>query len=149
MSNQLKWPGINISESDREITIRIRQHDGVLTSIDMKDLLMLSAALAVKKGLPPLANTVTNERLDKQISHSTLMNQRDYEDFRQYIALIYYLTGGDKKLETLNDTSVMVKNFIDYAQRGLRYLEASYINSRSGSDDLVDELISLLAKKKS
>lgn len=146
MSKQLKWPGINVSEFDREIIGRIRQHDGVLTNMEMKDLLMLSASFAVKKNIPPLADHISNDKRSEQIVHSTLINDRNYEDYRQYIALIYYLTKGQRRIETLNDTSEMVKNFIDYAQRGLRYLEISYINTKSGSDDLLEELIELLKK---
>jgi len=146
MSSQLKWPGLNITQSDRDIAGRIRQDDGALTSIDMKDLLMLSAAIAVKKDLAPLGSSLINEPRTQQISHVTLMNKPEYEEFRQYIALIYFLTKGHHKLDDLSDTTSMVKNFLEYAQRGLRYLEVNYINKKTGSDDLIDEFIGLLTK---
>ena len=145
MTKQLKWPAISITQSDRESVSRIMDADGYLISINIKDLLMMSAAISVKKNLPRI-NVNFEEKYDKQIMHPTLMNQADYEEFRQYIALIYFLTIGNRKIENLNDATAMVKNFVDQAQRGLRYLESSYVNSKSGSDDMMDELLSLLKK---
>lgn len=145
MNKQLKWPGINITQSDRDLVTRIMDADGYLTSINIKDLLMMAAAIAVKKKLPKM-NTSRDEKFDKNVAHPTLMNQTDYEEFRQYIALTYYLTAGDRKIENMNDASAMIKNFVDQAQRGLRYLETNYVNSKSGSDDMMDELLSLIKK---
>jgi hypothetical protein len=145
MTKQLKWPGINITQSDRDLVSRIMDADGYLTSINIKDLLMMAAAISVKKKLPKV-NTSTEEKFDRNVAHPTLMNQADYEEFRQYIALTYFLTVGNRKIENLNDASAMVKNFVDQAQRGLRYLETNYVNSKNGSDDLMDELLSLIKK---
>jgi hypothetical protein len=145
MSKQLKWPGINITQSDRDLVSRIMDADGYLTRINIKDLLMMAAAISVKKKLPKI-NTSTEEKFDRNVAHPTLMNQADYEEFRQYIALTYFLTAGNRKIENMNDASAMVKNFVDQAQRGLRYLEANYVNSKNGSDDMMDELLSLIKK---
>lgn len=144
MSKQLKWPGVNITQSDRDIVSKIMDSGGYLTSINIKDLLMMSAAISVKKKLP--AATKSDEKLDKNVTHPTLMNQSDYEEFRQYIALMYYLTAGNKQIDNLSDAPAMVKNFVEHAQRGLRYLETNYVNAKNGSDDLMDELLELLKK---
>lgn len=145
MTKQLKWPGINITQSDRDIVTRIMEADGYLTSINIKDLLMMSAAISVNKKLPKI-NTNNDEKFDRNVAHPALMNQADSEEFRQYIALTYYLTSGNRKIENLNDAPAMVKNFVDQAQRGLRYLEANYVNNKNGSDDLMDELLTLIKK---
>lgn len=146
MAKQLKWPGINVTSSDRDLIARIRQDDGVLKNMEMKQLLMMAATISVKKNLPKSHDN--GEKLDKNVMHPTLLNQPDYEEYRQYIALLYYLTQGDKKIESLNDASLMVKNFVDLAQRGLRYLETTYLESKSGSDDLMDEYLTLLESNK-
>lgn len=145
MTKQLKWPGINITQSDRDLVTRIMEADGYLTSINIKDLLMMAAAISVKKKLPKL-NISSDEKYDRNVAHPTLMNQADYEEFRQYIALTYFLTAGNQKIQNLNDAPAMVKNFVDQAQRGLRYLESNYVNNKSGSDDMMDELLSLIKK---
>ena len=75
------------------------------------------------------------------------MNQADYEEFRQYVALIYFLTAGEQNIENLNDANAMIKNFVDQSQRGLRYLENNYVNTKSGSEDMMDELLELLKDK--
>jgi len=143
MTKQLKWPGINITQTDRDLVSRIMDADGYLTKINIKDLLMMAAAISVKKQLPKL-NLRNDDKYDKNVAHPTLMNQPDYEEFRQYIALTYYLTAGNRKLDNMTDASAMVKNFVDQAQRGLRYLEMNYVNSNKGSDDLMDELLSII-----
>lgn len=145
MNKQLKWPGINITQSDRDLVSRIMDADGYLTSINIKDLLMMAAAISVNKKLPKL-NTNAEEKFDKNVAHPTLMNQADYEEFRQYIALTYFLTAGNRKIESMNDATAMIKNFVDQAQRGLRYLETNYVNSKNGSDNMMDELLSLIKK---
>jgi hypothetical protein len=145
MTKQLKWPGINITQSDRDLVSRITDADGYLTHINIKDLLMMAAAISVKKKLPK-TNINSEEKYAQNIAHPTLMNQADYEEFRQYIALIYFLTAGNRKIENSNDATAMVKNFVDQAQRGLRYLEINYVNSKSGSDDMMDELLKHLKK---
>ena len=143
-TQEKKWPGLSVSDSDNEIITRIRSAEGILKSIDIKDLLMIAAAIAVKKDAPEL--TTKQESLTRQIMHPTLMAKQDYSEYRQYIALIFYITNGHNKLENMSDVSTMVKNFIDYAQRGLRLLEALYLNQKDGSDALMQDFAVLLSK---
>jgi hypothetical protein len=138
-----KWPGINISENDREIVNRIRSQPGALMNIDMKDLLMLCASLAFKNNTPPF---ITDEARNSQIVHSTLMNSDAYSDYRQYISLIYFYTVADKSLDRMNDRTAMVKNFIDYSQRGLRMLESDYLENKEGSNKLIEDFAKQLGK---
>jgi hypothetical protein len=145
MTKQLKWPGINITQSDRDLVSRILDADGYLNRMPIKDLLMIAATISVNKKLPQIKIN-PEEKYSNNIAHPTLMNQTDYEEFRQYIALTYFLTAGDRNIENLNDAAAMVKNFVDQAQRGLRYLETNYVNSKTGSDDMMDELLGLLKK---
>lgn len=147
MSKQLKWPGLLISEADRQIALKIKQCGGVLKGVDTKDLLMISASIAVKEKLPVDAS-LSAEKLDRQISHPTLMNKPEYEEFRQYIAFLFFLSKGNKDISSLNDASLMVKNFVNLAQRGLRYLEVNYVNEKTGSDDLMDNFLNLLSEIK-
>jgi len=138
---QKKWPGISVSDEDRRIIDRIIKQDGILKSMPMKDLLLLAASIAVKKTAPPVFETNSGTN---QIVHPTLLNDRDYREYRQYIALIFYMTSGNKQLNNMSDTTVMVKSFIDYAQRGLRILEVDYLENKASSDNMVNELIELL-----
>ena len=140
-----KWPGINVTDTDREIITRIRDYDGVLQSVDMKDLLMIAAAIAVKQKAPQLIS-LEPARFNREIMHPTLMAKPDNNVYRQYIALIFYMSEGNQKLDNMSDVSLMVKNFVDYARRGLRILEANYLNKRDGSDELIINLVQQLGK---
>ena len=44
----------------------------------------------------------------------------------------------------MKDVSVMVKNFIEYAQRGLKLLETTYLDSKDGTNNLIDDFSALL-----
>jgi hypothetical protein len=141
VSTQNKWPGISVTASDRELITRIREYNGILKMIDMKDLLLIAASLAMKRQAPTVSS---NEPMSSQITNPALINKPEYSDYRQYIALIFYYTAGNKDLSNMANTSLMVKNFVDYAQRGLRLLEINYLNEKRGSDNLMDELVQLL-----
>lgn len=136
-----KWPGIRVSATDRELIQRIRENNGVLKNIAMKDLLLVAASLGFRHNLPALNN---KEPLTADIVNPALMMKSEYAEYKQYIALIFYFTGANEDLANMSDKSVMVKNFVDYAQRGLRFLESTYLNEAKGSDKLENDLISRL-----
>jgi hypothetical protein len=145
MSLQKKrWPGISISESDHELVDSIRKQDGLLRGINQKDLLMVAASLAVKLGSPE----VVTETKSKQVTHPDLINKDDYAEYRQYIALIYYVTAAKRDLNSMSDTKIMVDNFLDYAHRGLQILKTEYLESKDGDTKIGNEFVSLLANIK-
>jgi hypothetical protein len=141
-TKEKKWPGISVTTTDHEIITRIRSSDGILKSIPAKDLLMIAAALAVSKKAPVL--NLKSEPSSRDIVNPALMQKSEYNEYRQYIGLIFYLTNGNKKLENMKDVSVMVKNFIEYAQRGLKLLETTYLDSKDGTNNLIDDFSALL-----
>ena len=136
-----KWPGISVTEEDRQIIKRIQDYDGILRSADMKDVFLIAASLAVKKDVPTY---ISSDSRNSQIVHPDLLNKDEYSEYRQYISLIFYLTEGKRELANMSDTSVMVKNFIDYGQRGLRLLEQDYLQTNDGSNKLFNEFVQLL-----
>lgn len=136
-----KWPGISVTEDDRQIIKRIQDYDGVLRFADMKDIFLIAASLAVKKDVPSYMSSDTR---NSQIVHPDLLNKDEYAEYRQYISLIFFLTEGNRDLTNMSDTGVMVKNFIDYGQRGLRLLEQDYLQSNDGSNRLFGQFVDLL-----
>jgi hypothetical protein len=144
---QKRWPGVSATDEDRRIIASITKQDGILRSIDMKDLLMLAASIALKKNAPMRIST-GNESRTNQIIHPTLLNSHPYREYRQYIALIFYFTDGGKKLDNMSDTSMMVKTFVDYAQRGLHILKIDYLEDKDSSEKMVTELLELLHSHK-
>jgi len=140
-----KWPGISVTEEDRQIIKRVQDFNGVLRSADMKDIFLTAASLAVKKDVPPY---ITSDPKNSNIVHPDLLNKDEYAEYRQYISLIFFLTEGKKDLTNMSDTSVMVKNFIDYGERGLRLLEQDYLQANDGSNKLFNEFVQLLVPSK-
>lgn len=136
-----KWTGISVTEEDRQIIKRIMDYDGVLKSANMQQILLIAASLAVKKNIPSLL--ITDAR-NSQIMHPDVLNKDENSEYRQYISLIYFLTEGKRDLSNMADTSVMVRNFVDYGQRGLRFLEQDYLQSNSGSNKLFEEFVGLI-----
>lgn len=141
-----KWPGISVTNSDHALIMRLREWDGILKSVPMKDLLLIAASVAVKNNVPAI-NTGKTEPLNNNVVNPGLMSKPEYSDYKQYIAIIFYLTAGKKDLKNMSDVAVMVKNFVDYAQRGLRILEANYIEKKDGSENLLDDMVSHIVKK--
>jgi hypothetical protein len=140
-----KWPGISVTDTDHEIIQRIRTASGVLRYAQQKDIILVAASIGAQKKLPKSAIEKKESR-SREIMHISNMNKPESSEYRQYIALIFYMTEGHKDLSNMADTSAMVGNFIDYAQRGLRALEADYLDKGDGSDALLDEMAELLAK---
>lgn len=136
-----QWPGISITEEDSELASRIIKQDGLLRNIDQKDLLLLAAALAVKNHAPQVI-AGTGKR--KDVTHQSLINGDNYNEFRQYISLIYFQTAGKKDLKSMADPKVMVDNFVDYARRGLYLLKAEYLESNDSDEKLLDDFVGLM-----
>lgn len=136
-----QWPGISISEEDSELASRIIKQDGLLRNIDQKDLLLLAAALAVKNNAPEVI-AGTGKR--KDVTHQSLINGDNYNEFRQYISLIYFQTAGKKDLKSMADPKVMVDNFVDYARRGLYLLKAEYLESNDSDEKLLEDFVGLM-----
>jgi hypothetical protein len=136
-----QWPGISITEEDSELASRIIKQDGLLRNIDQKDLLLLAAALAVKNNAPQVI-AGTGKR--KDVTHQSLINGDNYNEFRQYISLIYFQTAGKKDLKSMADPKVMVDNFVDYARRGLYLLKAEYLESNDSDEKLLDDFVGLM-----
>jgi hypothetical protein len=136
-----KWPGISVTEEDRQIIKRLQDYNGVLRSAQMKDIFLMAASIAVKKGIPAY---MSSDPRNSQIVHPDLLNKDEYAEYRQYISLIFFLTEGKKDLANMSDTNVMVRNFIDYGERGLRLLERDYLEINDGSNKLFNEFVQLL-----
>lgn len=136
-----QWPGISITEEDSELATRIIKQDGILRSIDQKDLLLLAAALAVKNNAPEVISGFGKR---KDVTHQSLINGDNYNEYRQYISLIYFQTAGKKDLKSMADPKVMVDNFVDYARRGLYLLKAEYLESSDSDEKLLEDFVSLI-----
>ena len=140
MSITKKWPGVYVTDSDDKILERIMKSDGILHSARKRDILLIAAAIAAKQNASEIVST--EKRSVNQIHQDTL-NKQELSDYRQYLLLIYYMTAGNKKLQNMNDTGAVVKNFEDYAQRGLRIMEQDYLTP-DGSDNFLDNYLDTL-----
>lgn len=138
LSNK-KWPGIAIPEEDRDLINRIGHQSGVLQDIDNKDMLMIAASIAVKSNAGPVPPPTT-----RRIDTISPGNLNSYREFKQYVALIYYLTAGKGNLNSMSDPKIMIDNFIDYARRGLQVLKITYLESPDGGNKLEEEFIEYL-----
>jgi len=141
MSITKKWPGVYVTKSDAHILERIMKSDGILHSARNRDILLIAAAIAAKQGAPEIVST---EKRDVNQIHPDTLNKQEMTDYRQYLLLIFFITAGNKKLQNMNDTSAVVKNFEDYAQRGLKILEQEYLTSE-GSDNYLDNYLDTLS----
>lgn len=136
-----QWPGISIPEQDSELVSSIMKQDGLLRNIDQKDLLLLAAALAVKNNAPEVIMTPGKR---KDVTHQSLINGDNYNEYRQYISMIFFQTAGKKDLKSMADPKVMVDNFVDYARRGLYLLKVSYLESNDSDEKLLQDFVGLL-----
>jgi magnesium-transporting ATPase (P-type) len=136
-----QWPGISIPEEDSELVTSIIRQDGLLRSMNQKELLLLAAALAVKKEAPEV---IESSGKRKDVTHQSLINGDNYNKYRQYISMIYYQTAGKKDLKSMADPKLMVDNFVDYARRGLRLLKVEYLESNNSDEELLNNFVDLL-----
>lgn len=137
----IQWPGISITEQDSELAQRIIKQDGLLRNIDQKDLLLIAAALAVKNNAPEV---ITNGAKTKGVTHPGLINGDNYNEYRQYISLIFFQTLGKKDLKSMADPKIMVDNFVDYARRGLYLLKSEYLESNDSDQKLLQDFVGML-----
>lgn len=138
--NDKRWPGISIYEEDRDLIQSIAQQPGPLRGVDAKDALMIAAALAVKANAPEVAPS-----RDRKIDTISPGNLNSYTEYKQYIALIYYLTNGNKDINSMNDPKVLVENFVEYSRRGLRILKANYLDAIDGGKKMEEQFAQLLS----
>ena len=142
-TNDKKWPGISIPEEDRDIVDKIRKQEGIFRGIDQKDLLIIAAAMATKTNAPA-TEAGSGRKIDTV--NPGLINQYSYREFRQYIALIYYNTAGEKDISSMSDPKTMVDNFIEYAHRGLRVMDMIYAESPDGDSKMDEMFVEYLSK---
>ena len=135
-----KWPGISIYEDDRNLIQSIAQQPGPLKGIDAKEALMIAAALAAKAN----ASEVVPSQ-DRRIDTISPGNLNSYTEYKQFIALIYYLTTGEKNINKMNDPKILVENFVEYARRGLKMLKANYLDSLDGGKKMEEQFAQLLS----
>lgn len=138
--NDKKWPGISIYEEDRNLIQSIAQQPGPLKGIDAKDALMIAASLAAKAKTSEVAPSQ-----DRRIEQISPGNLNSYKEYKQYIALIYYLTKGNQDINSMNDPKILVDNFVDYARRGLKMLKANYLESIDGGKKMEEQFAQLLS----
>jgi len=136
-----QWPGISITEQDSELAASIIKQDGLLRNIDQKDLLLIAASLAVKHNAPAV---ISSPGKRKDVTHQSLINGDNYNEYRQYISLIFFQTAGKKDLKSMADPKIMIDNFIDYARRGLYLLKAEYLESNDSDQKFLQDFVELL-----
>lgn len=141
--NDKKWPGISIYEEDRDFIENIARQPGPLKGVTAKEALMIAAAIAVKANAPEVAPSQ-----DRKIDSISPGNLNSYTEYRQFIALIYYLTNGNQDINSMNDPKILVENFVEYARRGLKMLKANYSESIDGGKNLEEQFGQLLSAVK-
>ena len=115
----------------------------IICNIDSKDLLLIAAALAVKNNLP--YDKGLEEKMSDTISYANL-NGPAYQEYRHYISAIYFSTKANKSVENMKDVTDMVRNFEDYAHRGILYLKDRYLDTKDGDEELFVNFVELLNK---
>ena len=145
MAEIIKWPSIRATSTDKGIMEAIRAHDGRLKSINSKDLMLIAAAIAVEQNLP-YDSGIQQDSMSDTISYANL-NGPNYQEYRHYISAMYYLTKANKNVDNMKDVNDMVKNFEDYAHRGIVYLKDKYLESKDGDDELFVKFVELLSSK--
>lgn len=143
MSTKQKWPTIALVEDDKALIEQIRRYPGVLLNADQKDVLMIAATLAVELDAPEI--TPAQGKLSDVI-HTNLLSS--YDEYQQYILLIFFdtLSGGD--LGNMSDIKQIVDNFVDYGRRGLQILKTQYLDSPNGDKELQDKFAEYLSQFK-
>lgn len=143
MAKDVTWPTIRSTVTDKGIIDAIKAHDGRLRNIDSKDLLLIAAALAVKNNLP--YDKGLEEKMSDTISYANL-NGPAYQEYRHYISAIYFSTKANNSVENMKDVTDMVRNFEDYAHRGILYLKDRYLDTKDGDEELFVNFVELLNK---
>jgi len=126
MNKKQTWPTIAILKEDQEIAKAISKYPGVLQHSEMKDVLMIAASIAVESGAPEL-ETPKGDKTD--VVHGSLLSGENYNEYRQYMILIYFWTRGREELSNMSDLSDIVNNFVDYVHRGLQIMKDNYLKN--------------------
>lgn len=142
MTKEVKWPTIRSTFEDKGIIEAIKKTDGRLKNIGSKDLLLMAASLAVKNKLP--YDSGLEAKMSDTISYANL-NGPAYREYRHYISAIYFMTKAKGNVENMKDISDMVKNFEDYAHRGIVYLKDYYLDAKDGDDALFMNYVELIS----
>lgn len=142
MGKEVVWPTIRSTVEDKGIIDAIKRADGKLMNIDSKDLLLIAASLAVKNKLP--YDSGLESKMSDTISYANL-NGPAYREYRHYISAIYFMTKAKGSVENMKDVSDMVKNFEDYAHRGIVYLKDRYLDTKDGDNVLFMDYVDLLS----
>ena len=146
MDKKMRWPSVFTTNTDKGVIKAISEQDGYLNHILTKDLLLIAAAIAVKNKIPrDNGIDVKRSEMSEAISYANL-NSVQYNEYRQYISAIYYFTKADKSIDNMNDVGDMVKNFEDYAHRGITFLKENYLNNKNGNKELFDDYIEYLTR---
>lgn len=146
MDKNTRWPSVFTTSTDKGIIRAIAEQDGYLQNIDTKDLLLIAAAIAVKNEIPRDGGIdIKRSEMSEAISYANL-NSVSYNEYRQYISAIYYTTKADKNVDNMKDVGEMVKNFEDYAHRGIIYLKENYLNNKDGNKELFDDYVDYLSR---
>lgn len=120
------WPSVGISKEDQELVKTISKYPGVLQHAEMKDILMIAATLAVESNAPELEMPKGDKT---PVIHGSLLSGENYNEYRQYMILIYFLTKGKRELSNMSDLSDIVNTFVDYAHRGLQIMKDKYLKN--------------------
>ena len=142
MTKDVKWPSIRIAATDKGVIDAIRSHNGRLKNINSKDLLLIAAALAVKNNVP-YDEGLKKSKMSDTISYANL-NGSGYREYRHYISAIFFATKAKKDVENMKDVNDMVRNFEDYAHRGILYLKDKYLDTKDGDSELFKNFVLLL-----
>lgn len=144
MGKSITWPTIRATLADKGIMDAIKAHDGRLKNIESKDLMLIAASLAVENNLP--YDSGIQDKMSDTISYANL-NAPTYQEYRHYISAIYFMTKAEKNVENMKDVNDMVRNFEDYAHRGILYLKDKYLDTKDGDDELFMNFVELLSSK--
>lgn len=141
-----KWPTISIPKEDQDIVKSIASYPGILHLFQMQDILMIAASLAVELDIPKI-DDVAQYKNKVDVMHGSLLSGPNNEEYRQYILLIYFSTLADGNINVMGDLKEAVANFVDYAHRGLQFLNEEYLKN-GGSEELEKKFATYLAKYK-
>jgi len=78
--------------------------------------------------------------------HADLLNSERYNEYRQYILLIFYSTKANGDLNNMSDMKEIIDNFIDYGHRGLQILKNDYLESADGDMELQNKFAEYLSR---
>lgn len=145
MENEsVSWPSVYATSEDKGIIESIRKKTGYFQNIEMRYLLLIAASIAVKKDLEyDDGFNVKRSSMSETVSYANL-NRDNYKAYRQYIAAIYFLTKANKSIDSMGDVSEMVRNFEDYAHRGICFLRIHYLDNNMGNEELFNDYTKLM-----